>query len=85
MGGNLGWSFTPNSQGDYTNFTTYDPYDTTTQSTYQFYDGGRYEIWGGRHSGLGGRGTNKPHEEFKGKISCRMTPRSLWRLSCWIT
>lgn len=58
-------NITPNTQRGYGNFTLYGPYDVSTHSTYQFHDGGRHATSGERQGGLGGRGINRPHEEFQ--------------------
>lgn len=64
MGDNLGRVLTPNSKQGYGHFTFYGPYHATTQSSYQFYNGGRHLKRSGRHCGLGGRVTNRQHKEL---------------------
>ncbi|KAI5652251.1 hypothetical protein M9H77_29438 [Catharanthus roseus] len=49
---------TPNTQRGYGNLNLDGPYDISVESTYQLHEGIR-------HGGIGGRGNQRPHEEFQ--------------------
>ncbi|KAI5663820.1 hypothetical protein M9H77_23143 [Catharanthus roseus] len=55
------------TQRGYVSYNPHVPYETPVQSTHHFYNGGGHTTpRGQRHGGLGGRGYQRPHEEFRG-------------------